>query len=240
MGIIDTATKELLPWRSQLWDTNLGRVGGVTRIYAARHRARRLLLRRRQRIGWRRAADQRHRDRVPARRRVAPELRRPAAVDRPALRQHLLGGDHRVRRSTSAATSGSSSRRPPTTRGPASTTSATAPVRAWPATASATRWSAATTSRRSTRPTARRSSGNPTGGSNSFEGDKAMEATSRGLFVGGDGMFKGGVRTGRVAFYDFNTVTVPGGAARHHDHHPDRGPGRRRTTRRSTSPAPPG
>ena len=33
MGIIDTATKELLPWRSQLWDTNLGRVGGVTRIY---------------------------------------------------------------------------------------------------------------------------------------------------------------------------------------------------------------
>ena len=42
--------------------------------------------------------------------------------------------------------------------------------------------------------------------SNSFEGNKAMEATSRGLFVGGDGMFQGGVRTGRVAFYDFNTV----------------------------------
>jgi large repetitive protein len=34
MGIIDTATKELLPWRSQLWDDNLSRVGGVTRIYA--------------------------------------------------------------------------------------------------------------------------------------------------------------------------------------------------------------
>ena len=35
MGIIDTATKQLLPWRSTLWDLNLGRVGGVTRIYGA-------------------------------------------------------------------------------------------------------------------------------------------------------------------------------------------------------------
>ena len=34
MGIIDTATKQLLPWRSQLWDENLARVGGVTRIAA--------------------------------------------------------------------------------------------------------------------------------------------------------------------------------------------------------------
>ena len=45
--------------------------------------------------------------------------------------------------------------------------------------------------------------------SNSFEGDKAMEATPRGLLVGGDGMFKGGVRTGRVGFYDFNSVAFP-------------------------------
>jgi PKD repeat protein len=49
----------------------------------------------------------------------------------------------------------------------------------------------------------------PMGGSNSFEGDKAMEATPRGLFVGGDGQFKGGVRTGRVGFFDFNTETFP-------------------------------
>jgi PKD repeat protein len=46
-------------------------------------------------------------------------------------------------------------------------------------------------------------------GSNSFEGNKAMEATPRGLFVGGDGMYQGGLRTGRVAFYDFNTVPAP-------------------------------
>ena len=45
--------------------------------------------------------------------------------------------------------------------------------------------------------------------SNSFEGDKAMEATPRGLLVGGDGMFKGGIRTGRVGFYDFNSVAFP-------------------------------
>ena len=46
-------------------------------------------------------------------------------------------------------------------------------------------------------------------GSNSFEGDKAMEATRRGLFVGGDGNIKGGVDTGRVAFFDLATVPPP-------------------------------
>ena len=58
--------------------------------------------------------------------------------------------------------------------------------------------------------------------SNSFEGDKAMEATPRGLFVGGDGQYKGGVRTGRVGFYDFNTVPSrpPSG---HDDHAPIEG-----------------
>ena len=59
------------------------------------------------------------------------------------------------------------------------------------------------------RSTARRWSGTRPDGSNSFEGNKAMEATSRGLFIGGDGMFQGGVRTGRVAFYDLNTETFP-------------------------------
>ncbi|MEI2808869.1 MAG: PKD domain-containing protein [Nocardioides sp.] len=43
-------------------------------------------------------------------------------------------------------------------------------------------------------------------GSNSYEGNKAMLATPRGLFTGGDGMIQGTVRTGRVAFYDFNTA----------------------------------
>ena len=66
-------------------------------------------------------------------------------------------------------------------------------------------------------------------GSNSFEGNKAMEATARGLFVGGDGMYQGGKNTGRVAFYDFNTDPAADGG-RHHHRHPDRGP--RRPVRR--------
>ena len=35
MALIDTATKQLLPFRSTLWDENLARVGGVTRICCA-------------------------------------------------------------------------------------------------------------------------------------------------------------------------------------------------------------
>ncbi|MFV0458922.1 MAG: PKD domain-containing protein [Actinomycetales bacterium] len=43
-------------------------------------------------------------------------------------------------------------------------------------------------------------------GSNSFEGNKAMEVTPQGLFTGGDGMRQGGVYTGRVAFYDLDQL----------------------------------
>ncbi|MFV0460136.1 MAG: PKD domain-containing protein [Actinomycetales bacterium] len=46
-------------------------------------------------------------------------------------------------------------------------------------------------------------------GSNSFEGNKAMKATARGLFTGGDGNIQGGVRTGRVAFYDLAQYPAP-------------------------------
>jgi hypothetical protein len=46
-------------------------------------------------------------------------------------------------------------------------------------------------------------------GSNSFEGNKAMLATRRGLFVGGDGNIQGDLDTGRVAFYDLATVPPP-------------------------------
>jgi hypothetical protein len=42
--------------------------------------------------------------------------------------------------------------------------------------------------------------------SNSYEGVKALEAVPRGLFVGGDGMYQGGLNVGRVGFYDFNRL----------------------------------
>ena len=86
VGIIDTATKQLLPWRTRLWDDNLQFVGGIQRAYRRRHRAGRLVLRRLERLRRRPPADQRHGGRLPDHRR----RRRPAAVDLPLLRQRLL------------------------------------------------------------------------------------------------------------------------------------------------------
>ena len=154
MGLIDTATKQLLPWRTRLWDDNLQFVGGVTRIYAGD---------------------------------IAPNdqyfvVTSGSGGDRPpisdtAVAYPIAGGDnvqplwisrhfdsvYSVAITENAVYLGghfsSSSPRPRQTRGPASTTSATAPARAWPATASATRSSAATTSARSTRSTGKALSG---------------------------------------------------------------------------------
>jgi large repetitive protein len=47
--------------------------------------------------------------------------------------------------------------------------------------------------------------------SNSFEGDKHIELTPQGVFVGGDGNTKGEFNVGRVAFYDFNSVAPSNG-----------------------------
>ena len=46
-------------------------------------------------------------------------------------------------------------------------------------------------------------------GSNSYEGNKALKATPRGLFTGGDATAQGGYSVGRIAFYDFASA-VPG------------------------------
>ena len=48
-------------------------------------------------------------------------------------------------------------------------------------------------------------------GSNSFEGNKYIELTPRGLFTGGDATTQGEYNVGRVAFYDFNSVAAPNG-----------------------------
>ncbi len=48
-------------------------------------------------------------------------------------------------------------------------------------------------------------------GSNSYEGNKAMVATSRGLFTGGDATTQAGENIGRIAFFDFNSVPAPNG-----------------------------
>ncbi|QNE21465.1 PKD domain-containing protein [Kribbella qitaiheensis] len=48
-------------------------------------------------------------------------------------------------------------------------------------------------------------------GSNSFEGNKAMEVTPRGLITGGDATTQGEYNVGRMAFYDFNSVPATNG-----------------------------
>ena len=48
-------------------------------------------------------------------------------------------------------------------------------------------------------------------GSNSYEGNKAMVATSRGLFTGGDAVTQAGENIGRIAFFDFNNVPTSNG-----------------------------
>ena len=91
IALINTATKELAPWRTRLCRGQ----PAVRRRHPAdlrrRHRAGRRVVRRDQRLGWRPSADQRHRHRLQVRR----GRRRPAALDLPALRQRLLDRDHR-------------------------------------------------------------------------------------------------------------------------------------------------
>ena len=60
-------------------------------------------------------------------------------------------------------------------------------------------------------------------GSNSYEGNKAMEVTPRGLFTGGDATTQAGANIGRIAFFDFNSVPASNGVETAITE-PDRGP----------------
>lgn len=61
-------------------------------------------------------------------------------------------------------------------------------------------------------------------GSNSYEGNKAMEITPRGLFTGGDATTQAGANIGRIAFFDFNSIPRQQ-RCRDRDHRSHRGPG---------------
>ncbi|HQR26668.1 MAG TPA: PKD domain-containing protein [Nocardioides sp.] len=201
VGLIDTASKQLLPWRSRIWEDNLQFVGGIQRIYSGD---------------------------------IAPDdsffvVGSGSGGDRPpindtAIAFRLTGGDNQqplwISRCFDSVYSVAITERAVYIGGHFQFNESPTASDPWPgldnvgygtgqglsgyglgdevvrrdhlgaldpATGKALEW-------------------NP--GSNSFEGNKAMEATSRGLFVGGDGMMQGGIRTGRVAFYDFNTVTT--------------------------------
>jgi len=206
MGIIDTASKELLPWRSRLWDDNLARVGGVTRIY-----------------GGDIAPDDSYfvvssgsgGDLPPiSDTAVAYPLTDASLTDSDVqplwISRHFdsiysvaitevavyVGGHFGFIESPTSDDPwpGLDNVGYGTGQGLAGYGLGDQVVRRdhiaaiSPTTGKALEWYSI---------------------SNSFEGDKAMEATPRGLFVGGDGQYKGGVQTGRVGFYDFNSVPFP-------------------------------
>jgi hypothetical protein len=212
VGLIDTATKQLLPWRTRLWDDNLAFVGGVQRVYAGD---------------------------------ISPDdsyfvVTSGSGGDRPPINDTAMafsinGNDNVqprwVSRFFDSVYSVAITENAVYVGGHFNwNESPTSPV-PWPgldnvgygtgqglsgyglgdqvvrrdhlgaldpATGTALEW-------------------NP--GSTSYLGEKALEATPRGLFVGGDGNSKGGVTTGRVAFFDFNrspatsavdtTITTP-------------------------------
>lgn len=208
MGIIDTATKELLPWRSTLWDDYLPVVGGVTRIYAGDI-----------------APDDSYfvvtsgsgGDRPPIQdTAVAYPLDADSLQDsdvQPLWISRAFDSIYSVAITETAVYLGGHFNfiESPTADDP------------WPGLDNVGYgWGQGLSGYGLGDQVVRREhiaainpvdgkslEWNPLDGSNSFEGDKAMEATSRGLFVGGDGGWKGGVNTGRVAFFDFNSVPFP-------------------------------
>jgi PKD repeat protein len=202
VGLIDTRTNQLLPWRTRLWDDNLAFVGGVTRIYAGD---------------------------------VAPNdqylvVTSGSGGDRPpisdtAVAFPVAGGDHVeplwVSRHFDSVYSVAITERAVYVGGHFQFEESPTAPDPWPGLDDVGYGTGQGLSgyglgdavvRRDHLGALNPVDGkalewNP--GSNSFEGNKAMEATGRGLIVGGDGMYQGGVRTGRVAFYDLNTVPAP-------------------------------
>ncbi|MFC4783458.1 PKD domain-containing protein [Nocardioides sp. MAHUQ-72] len=199
VGLIDTATKQLLPWRTRLWEDNLQYVGGIQRIYGGD---------------------------------IAPDdsyfvVSSGSGGDRPPINDTAVafsinGGDNMQPRWISRAFDSVYSvaitekavyigghfqwNESPTAPDPwpgldnvgygtgqglAAYALGDAVVRRDhlgaldPATGKALEW-------------------HP--GSNSYEGNKALEATSRGLLSGGDAGIQGGASVGRVAFFDLNQL----------------------------------
>ena len=205
MGIIDTATKELLPFRSTLWDLNLGRVGGVTRIYGADI-----------------APDDSYFVVSSGSGGDAPPIS-DTAIAYPLDAASLQDSDVQplwISRHFDSIYSVAITEQAVYVGGHFGFIESPDPAPRALLPRARERRLRHRSGPRGLRPRRRgrpprpprRDLARPTGRalewysvSNSFEGDKAMEATPRGLFVGGDGMFKGGVRTGRVGFYDFNT-----------------------------------
>jgi len=203
MGIIDTATQKLLPFRSHLWDDNLARVGGVTRIYAGDI-----------------APDDSYFVVSSGSGGDAPPIS-DTAVAYPLNAASVQSSDVQplwIHRGFDSTYSVAITEKAVYIGGHFSWNESPTANQPWPGldnvgygtgqglsgyglgdqvvrrdhlgaldpkTGTALEWDP---------------------GSNSFEGNKAMLAFRGGLLVGGDGMTQGGVKTGRVAFYDLGTA----------------------------------
>jgi PKD repeat protein len=208
IGIIDTASEQLLPWRTQLWDENLGRVGGVTRIYNGDVAPDDSYFV----VSSGSGGDAPPISDTAIRYELSPAALQSSDVQPTWIARHFdsiysvaitenavyLGGHFQFvdDKSADLPYPGLDNVGYGTGQGLAGYGLGDQVVRrdhiaaVDPADGRALEW-------------------NPTDGSNSFEGNKAMAATAAGLFIGGDGNFQGGVKTGRVGFYDFSTVTWP-------------------------------
>ncbi len=141
VALINTTTKQLLPWHTRLWEDNLQFVGGIQRAYGAAIAPDDSCFVVTSGSGG---------DRPPINDTAMAFPMNGGTTSSPGGSRAASTASTRSRSpsrpSTSVATSRGTSRRAPPTRGPAWTTWATAPARACRGTASATRWSTASTS----------------------------------------------------------------------------------------------
>jgi hypothetical protein len=199
VGLIDTQTKALLPWRTRLWDDNLAFVGGIQRIFAGD---------------------------------ISPDdsyfvVTSGSGGDRPpindtAIRFPIEGGDNMeptwVSRHFDSVYSVAITERAIYVGGHFSWQESPTSTIPWPGRADVGYGTGQGLSgyglgdevvRRDHLGALDPTTGtaipwNP--GSTSFEGEKAMKATPRGLFIGGDGNNKGGKNVGRVGFFDLTQL----------------------------------
>jgi PKD repeat protein len=209
VALIDTATKKLLPWRTQLWDDNLQFVGGIQRVYGGdispddsyfvvssgsggdRPPVNDTAIRFPINVPAGQSAD----DVQPAWIARNFDSTYSVAITEKAV---YLGGHFAWNESPSAPDPwpGQDDIGYGTGQGLSGYALGDSVVNREhlgaldPATGKALEWSP---------------------GSNSYEGNKTLEATPRGLFSGGDATTQGGYNVGRVAFFDFNNETASNG-----------------------------
>ena len=187
VALIDTATKQLLPWHTRLWEDNLQFVGGIQRIYGAAIAPDDSYFVVTSGSGGDRPPINDTADRLPA---SSGGDDVAAAVDLARVRQRLLGGDlreGRLHRRPLRVERVADRPRPVARPGRHRLRHRPGPLGVR---ARRRRWSPASTSAPSTRPTARRWSGTPA--RTPTRATRRWWPRPRGLITGGDATTQGG------------------------------------------------